>query len=113
MVRSLEAVFGLVFLHSGVLDFASAQGSFMITGKIVIRGAVGLHARPAADFVREAEKFKSKVRLAKDGIWVNGKSILSILTLAAEKGSVVVLEVSGEDEKAAFKVLETRLKDDT
>ncbi|OYD14800.1 phosphocarrier protein HPr [candidate division WOR-3 bacterium JGI_Cruoil_03_51_56] len=81
--------------------------------EVVIRKAVGLHARPAADFVRKAERFKSKVRLAKDGVWVNGKSILSILTLAAENGSVVVLEVKGEDEKEAFEALKAKLEDDT
>ncbi len=76
---------------------------------IVIGGPVGLHARPAAEFVRLAERFKSSVRLAKDGIWVNGKSILAILTLAAEKGSVVTLEVKGEDEEEAFSVLQEKL----
>lgn len=81
---------------------------------IVIGGPVGLHARPAAEFVRLAERFKSSVRLAKDGIWVNGKSILAILTLAAEKGSVVTLEVKGEDEEEAFSVLQEKLsKNDT
>ncbi len=81
----------------------------MIREEIVIGGPVGLHARPAAEFVKIAERFKSKVRLAKDGIWVNGKSILAILSLAAEKGSVVILEVNGEDEEVAFKVLKEKL----
>lgn len=81
----------------------------MIKEDLIIGGPVGLHARPAAEFVRLAEKFQSRVRLAKDGIWVNGKSILAILTLAAEKGSVVTLEVSGVDEKEAFSALKARL----
>lgn len=81
----------------------------MIREDVVIGGPVGLHARPAAEFVRLAEKFQSRVRLAKDGIWVNGKSILAILTLAAEKGSVVTLEVSGIDEEEAFRVLKAKL----
>ncbi len=76
---------------------------------MVVGGPVGLHARPAAEFVRLAERFKSRVRLGKDGIWVNGKSILAILTLAAEAGSVVTLEVSGEDEAEAFVVLKEKL----
>ncbi len=76
---------------------------------ITIGGPVGLHARPAAEFVKVAERFRSRVRLAKDGIWVNGKSILAILSLAAEKGSQVTLEVSGEDEKEAFQVLKEKL----
>lgn len=81
----------------------------MIREEVVIGGPVGLHARPAAEFVKLAERFKSQVRLAKDGIWVNGKSILAILTLAAEKGSTVILEVSGEDEEEAFSVLKEKL----
>jgi len=81
----------------------------MIREEITIGGPVGLHARPAAEFVKLAERFKSRVRLAKDGIWVNGKSILAILTLAAEKGSLVILEVSGEDEAEAFPVLKEKL----
>lgn len=84
----------------------------MIREEVVIGGPVGLHARPAAEFVKLAERFKSRVRLAKDGIWVNGKSILAILTLAAEKGSTVILEVSGEDEAEAFSVLKEKLTGD-
>ncbi len=77
----------------------------MLKAEITIRGPIGLHARPAADFVRVAEKYRSKVRLGKNGVWVNGRSILSILTLAAESGSKVILEVSGEDEVEAFRAL--------
>ncbi|MEO0079890.1 MAG: HPr family phosphocarrier protein [candidate division WOR-3 bacterium] len=82
--------------------------------RIVIPGPVGLHARPAADFVRVAERFKSRVRLGKDGVWVNGKSILQILSLAAEAGCEVILEVSGRDEDEAFTALKAKLeKSDT
>lgn len=71
---------------------------------------MGLHARPAADLVRAAERFRCKVRLAKDGVWVNGKSILAILSLAAEMGSEVTLEVDGPDEVQAFEVLKHKLE---
>ncbi|MEO0019285.1 MAG: HPr family phosphocarrier protein [candidate division WOR-3 bacterium] len=84
----------------------------MIRENIKIGGPVGLHARPAAEFVKIAERFKSKVRLSKDGIWVNGKSILAILSLAAEKGSLVTLEVTGEDEEEAFRALKEKLTSD-
>ncbi len=83
----------------------------MVSGKVVIRGEVGLHARPAADFVRQAEQYESKVRLAKDGMWVNGRSILAILTLAAETGSELILEVIGTDEEEAFAVLRAKLEE--
>ncbi|MBS4015045.1 MAG: HPr family phosphocarrier protein [Candidatus Latescibacteria bacterium] len=77
----------------------------MIQKKLIIKNEVGLHARPAAQFVKIAERYKSSVRLCKDGIWVNGKSVLGILTLAAEQGSEIILEVSGPDEVQAFKEL--------
>jgi phosphocarrier protein len=82
----------------------------MISEKIIIRNEVGLHARPASEFVRIAERYSVNVRLGKDGIWVNGKSILAILTLAAEKGSEITLEVKGKDEAVAFKALKAVLE---
>ena len=85
----------------------------MMRAELVIRGPVGLHARPAAEFVRVAERFRARVKLSKDGVAANGRSILSILTLAAESGSRVVLEVSGQDEEAAFAALKEMLERDT
>lgn len=77
---------------------------------MILGGKVGLHARPAADFVREAEKYRSDVRVTKDGMSANGKSILALLTLAAESGSELVLEVDGPDEEQALDVLKTKLE---
>ncbi|MCX6841621.1 MAG: HPr family phosphocarrier protein [candidate division WOR-3 bacterium] len=82
----------------------------MLKGKVTIGGVVGLHARPASDFVRLSERYSSEIRLTKDGMRVNGKSILALLTLAASKGSVVVLEVQGEDERDAFELLKRKLE---
>lgn len=82
----------------------------MLKGKVVIGGVVGLHARPASGFVQVAERYSSEIRLVKDGMRVNGKSILAILTLAASKGSTVGLEVYGEDEREAFKALKHKLE---
>jgi phosphocarrier protein HPr len=82
----------------------------MISEKIIIKNEVGLHARPASEFVRIAEKYSINVRLCKDNIWVNGKSILAILTLAAEKGSEIILEVKGKDEVPAFRALKAVLE---
>jgi phosphotransferase system HPr (HPr) family protein len=78
--------------------------------KVMVGGSVGLHARPAASFVRAAEQFSSEVRLVKDGMRVNGKSILAILTLAAERGTEVMLEVDGEDESEAVGILRAKLE---
>jgi phosphocarrier protein len=77
----------------------------MIAEKLNIKNEVGLHARPAAQFVKVAERYKSNIRLCKDEIWVNGKSVLGILTLAAEHGSEIILEVNGPDEQEAFNEL--------
>jgi phosphocarrier protein HPr len=82
----------------------------MMKGKVVIGGLIGLHARPASGFVQIAERYSSEIRLVKDGMRVNGKSILAILTLAASKGSVVGLEVHGEDEREAFELLKHKLE---
>jgi phosphocarrier protein len=82
----------------------------MTKGRVVIGGLVGLHARPASSFVQVAERYSSEIRLVKDGMRVNGKSILAILTLAASKGSVVGLEVYGEDEREAFETLKQKLE---
>ncbi len=82
----------------------------MMKGKVTVGGLVGLHARPASDFVQVAERYSSEIRLVKDGMRVNGKSILAILTLAASKGSVVGLEVHGADEKEAFEALKRKLE---
>ena len=82
----------------------------MLKANVVIGGLVGLHARPASSFVHVAERYSSEIRLVKDGMRVNGKSILAILTLAAAKGSVVVLEVQGQDEREAFELLKQKLE---
>ena len=64
-----------------------------------------MHALPASRFVKQAEKFTCEIELVKDGIKVDGRSIMGILTLACEKGSKVILMCDGNDEKAAFTTL--------
>ena len=77
--------------------------------RIHVRNAQGLHARPAALFVKVAKQFKSTVRLRKGKHQADGKSIMGVLTLAAERGSPVELIVEGPDSKEAFRVLEQLL----
>jgi phosphocarrier protein HPr len=77
---------------------------------IVIRNENGLHALPASRFVKLADTFTSNVSISKDGVEVNGKSIMGILTLACEKGSKVILLCDGKDEKAAMKALRAILE---
>lgn len=69
---------------------------------ITIGNRLGLHARPAAIFVQRASQYKSQVFLIKDGFEANGKSILNVLMLAAEKGTELTLRTQGPDEDAAL-----------
>lgn len=77
--------------------------------EVQIKGSQGLHARPAAMFVQTAAKYNSNVTLIKDGQKVNGKSIMGILTLGAQRGEVVVLEVDGTDAEKLIVELEQLL----
>jgi phosphocarrier protein len=61
----------------------------------------GLHARPAAEIVKTAAKFKSDVTIVRDELEVNGKSIMGVMMLAAEFGSTVTLRAAGDDAEAA------------
>jgi phosphocarrier protein len=65
----------------------------------------GLHARPAARIVRLASSFSSEVQLAKDGVGVNGKSIMGVMMLAAECGSSITIRADGPDAAEAVEAL--------
>jgi phosphocarrier protein len=75
----------------------------MIEQKIKIINNAGLHTRPAANIVKIASKFKCDFFLNKDGLHINGKSIIGVMTLAAEKGSEITLIFDGVDEDIAAK----------
>ena len=77
----------------------------MIERTIEIVNSLGLHARPAAQFVRLAAGFASEIELARDEMAVNGKSIMGVMMLAAEHGSSVVVRATGSDEAAAVSAL--------
>lgn len=70
-----------------------------------IRNRLGLHARAAALLVKTANRFASEVMLEKDGLEVDGKSIMGILMLAAAKGSKIMLKVNGKDAVQALQTL--------
>lgn len=78
----------------------------LIARKIVVKNKQGLHARPAALFVQIANKFDSRITVKRDAEEVNGKSIMGILMLGAEKGSEITIQVEGEDAQIAFAELE-------
>ena len=83
-----------------------------IKKKIKIKNSQGLHARPASIFVRIANKFESDVTVKKGSESVNGKSIMGLLVLAANQGSVIEIEVSGPDAEQAINELEYFLMHD-
>lgn len=77
----------------------------MITTKITIINKLGLHARASAKFVSTAAKFQSQIDVTKDSQTVNGKSIMGVMMLAANKGSELTLEIDGPDETAMNEAL--------
>ncbi len=72
---------------------------------VEIVNRLGLHARPAAKFVKLAGRFKAEVLVEKDGLEVNGKSIRGVLMLAAEQGSRLRIRASGSDAEEAVAAL--------
>jgi len=68
---------------------------------------LGLHARAAAELVKVTSEFRSEVTLNKNGLQVNGKSIMGIMMLAASKGSLVTVSVEGPDAEACMQSIET------
>ncbi len=77
----------------------------MITREVTIRNRAGLHTRPASMIVREASRFQSEFYIRKDGYEINGKSIIGVMTLAAEQGSSLTFLVDGPDEAEAADAL--------
>lgn len=73
--------------------------------EVTIVNKYGLHARPAAEFVKLANRFRSEVWIRKDDVEVSGKSIMGVMMLAAECGSVVHLRASGDDAQDAVGAL--------
>ena len=70
----------------------------MIEQEVTIKNRAGLHTRPAAALVKLAAKFQSEFIIIKDGFEINGKSIIGVMTLAAEQGSTMILKFEGPDE---------------
>ncbi|MBC8017959.1 MAG: HPr family phosphocarrier protein [Verrucomicrobia bacterium] len=77
----------------------------MLRKEFLIINKLGLHARASALFVKTASRFNAEVKLAKEGVEVNGKSIMGIMMLAASKGTSVALSVDGTDEGEALQTI--------
>lgn len=82
-----------------------------MTEKVIeVINSLGLHARPAAQFVKVASLSKSEVFIEKDGVRINGKSIMGVMMLAAEQGSKLKIIVNGPDESELIESLITLFK---
>lgn len=77
----------------------------MIVQEVIIKNSAGLHTRPAAAVVKLASKFRSEFFIEMDGSEINAKSIIGVMSLAAPKGSRLVLRLEGEDESEAARQL--------
>jgi phosphocarrier protein HPr len=77
----------------------------MIERTVTITNELGLHARPAAQFVRLAATFSADIELVRDGVAINGKSIMGVMMLAAECGAEVLIRGEGSDAEAAVAAL--------
>ncbi|MCY3870254.1 MAG: HPr family phosphocarrier protein [Gemmatimonadetes bacterium] len=74
----------------------------MLEQRATVKNKLGIHARPAALLVQAAAKFTSEITLEKDGLTINGKSIMGVMMLAAEVDSVITVRVEGEDARPAL-----------
>jgi len=79
----------------------------MPSKQLTISNKLGIHARPAAQFVKTASKFESDIRVEKDGEEVDGKSIMGLMMLAAGHGSVLTIIAEGTDAEDALNSLGT------
>lgn len=86
----------------GVIDVMSDEAAYR---EVVIANRQGLHARPAHAFVTLANQFEAKIEIERNGERVDGKSILSILTLGAVQGTRLTLHVTGEDASSVLEAL--------
>ncbi len=79
----------------------------MLQREVAVVNANGIHARPAAEIVKLAAKYRAHITIGRDGMEVNGKSIMGVMMLAAECGAVVTLKADGDDAAEALDALAT------
>jgi phosphocarrier protein len=84
-----------------------SSASLELERTVKIVNKYGLHARPAAEFVKLASRFNSEIRVRKEDVEVNGKSIMGVMMLAAECGSTIQIAATGDDAQAALEDLTT------
>lgn len=83
----------------------------MVEREVTVRNRAGLHTRPASMLVRTASQFESEIFLRRDNYEINGKSVIGVMTLAAEQGATLDLIVDGEDENEAAEAIAELFED--
>ena len=83
----------------------------MVQAELVITNSIGFHARPISRFSNVASRFHSEIFVSRDGVEVNGKSVLGLMMLAAEPGAVIVVRAEGPDEEEALAALSQLVED--
>lgn len=87
-----------------------SEDNVTLVKKWVVSNKLGIHARPAAMFVKIANRFECDIFVEKDGERVNGKSIMGLMMLAAGPGSTIVAHVKGSDAEAALGELDALIE---
>lgn len=77
----------------------------MIEREVTVRNRAGIHTRPASMIVKTASKFDADIFLRRDNYEINGKSVIGVMTLAAEQGATLTLVIEGDDESEAVEAL--------
>ncbi len=87
-----------------------AAPALSVSREVMVINKLGVHARPAATFVKTASRFESAITVEKDGEQINGKSIMGLMMLAAGPGSKLTIHAQGQDASQALAELETLIK---
>src|SRR5712692_10550614 len=95
---------------SKLMSAKKLAGDAFFTKEITVSNKLGIHARPAALFVKTANRFACDILVEKDGEKINGKSIMGLMMLAAGPGSKLTIHVHGHDASQALAELEMLIK---
>jgi phosphocarrier protein len=83
----------------------------MIEREVTVKNKAGIHTRPASMIVRTASRFDADVYIQKDDYEINGKSVIGVMTLAAEQGATLTLIFEGDDEEEAAEAVVALFED--
>ena len=82
----------------------------MVEKQATVKNKLGIHARPSALLVQAASKFASEITFEKEGLAINGKSIMGVMMLAAEVGAVITVRANGADEEEALETMVEKIE---